>query len=72
MYDDDYEVECQHLADYWMNEQEYYDVEIVPVRDEVRLTLSHGGDEFTDWFDTLDQVEAHLDRIMVRTPVFAR
>lgn len=72
MYDDDCEVECQRLADYWMNEQEFYDVEIVPVRDEVRLTLSHNQDEFTDWFDTLDQIEAHLERIMTRTPEYAR
>jgi hypothetical protein len=56
--------ECQRLADYWMNEQDVYDVEVVPVKDEYRLTIINRleGDEYTEWWDTLDQVEGIISR----------
>lgn len=56
--------ECQRLADYWMNEQDTYDIEITPVKDEYRLTIINRleGDEYTEWWDTLDQVEGIISR----------
>jgi hypothetical protein len=54
--------ECQRLADYWMNEQNNYDVEIAPSRDEYRLTLTPTGlgVEVTDWYDSLDSIDTQL------------
>lgn len=51
--------ECQRLADYWMNEQDVYDVEVTPIKDEYRLTIIHNESrrEFTEWYDSLDELE---------------
>lgn len=58
--------ECQRLADYWMNEQDVYDVEVTPVKDEYRLTttLRENGHDITDWYDSLEQVDEILSRFL--------
>lgn len=63
--------ECQRLADYWMNEQEFHDTEVVPVRDEYRVTISHrhSHNSWTEWFDTLDQADDFIKAFFVR-PIF--
>lgn len=61
--------ECQRLADYWMNEQDVYDVEVTPVKDEYRLTIIGPwrwttGVEFTEWYDSLDDAESAINTWM--------
>jgi len=55
--------ECQRLADYWMNEQDVYDVEVTPVKDEYRLTITNRTTrkDHTDWYPGLGSVEVVLN-----------
>jgi len=58
--------ECQRLADYWMNEQDVYDVEIAPRGEEYRAVVTHraSGADYTEWFSTMNEVESHLDKVI--------
>ena len=58
--------ECQRLADYWMNEQDVYDVEVVPRADEYRVTITRrkNGKDATEWFETIDEADNRLRELV--------
>lgn len=55
--------ECQRLADYWMNEQSRYDVEITPTDEEYRLVLTDRKTkrDTVDWFFSLGEIERQME-----------
>jgi hypothetical protein len=58
--------ECQRLADYWMNEQDVYDVEVVPRADEYRVTITRRSNykDATEWFETIDEADNRLRELV--------
>lgn len=60
--------ECQRLADYWMNEQDVYDVEVVPRADEYRvvLTLKSVSSDHAEWLGSWGEVEDYIESHLYR------